>query len=117
MTLPISTTTAPHYTWGEQCDGWHLVRTASLSVIQERMPPGTREQRHRHAHAQQFFFVLHGRLVLEIEGTHHVLGEGVGLEVQPGVAHTALNESATDVAFLVISQPPSHGDREAVRSP
>jgi quercetin dioxygenase-like cupin family protein len=114
MPTPISPTTAAHYTWGEQCDGWHLVRGPSLSVIQERMPPGTREQRHRHALARQFFFVLHGQLVLEVDGTHHVLPQGVGLEIQPGLAHTAINESATDVAFLVISQPPSHGDREVV---
>jgi mannose-6-phosphate isomerase-like protein (cupin superfamily) len=110
----ISPTTASHYTWGEECDGWHLVRSPSLSVIQERMPPGTREQRHRHARARQFFFVLQGHLVLEVEGTHHALSQGIGLEIPPGFAHTAMNESAMDVSFLVISQPPSHGDRELV---
>jgi quercetin dioxygenase-like cupin family protein len=110
--VEVSPQTAEHYTWGEHCDGWHLVRSSNLSVIQERMPPGAREQRHRHAHARQFFFVLHGQLVLEVEGTHHVLSQGVGLEIEPGLAHTAINESAMDVAFLVISQPPSHGDRE-----
>ena len=112
--VQVSTQTAEHYTWGEQCDGWHLVRSSSLSVIQERMPPGTREQRHRHAHARQFFFVLRGQLVLEVEGTRHALPEGAGLEIAPGLAHTAMNESAMDVAFLVISQPPSHSDREVV---
>jgi mannose-6-phosphate isomerase-like protein (cupin superfamily) len=114
MSTPISPTTAAHYKWGEHCDGWHLVRSPSLSVIQERMPPGTREQRHRHAQARQFFFVLHGELVVEVAGTRHVLQPGFGLEIQPGLAHTAMNESAMDVAFLVISQPPSHGDRELV---
>jgi quercetin dioxygenase-like cupin family protein len=114
MPTPISLATATHYTWGECCDGWHLVRSESLSVIRERMPPGAREQRHRHGRAHQFFFVLHGQLVLEVEGLRHVLPEGFGLEIPPGLAHTAMNESAMDVAFLVISQPPSHGDREAV---
>lgn len=76
MPTPISTTTAAHYTWGDQCDGWHLVRNSSLSVIQERMPSGTREQRHRHSQARQFFFALHGQLVLEVEGTRHVLSPG-----------------------------------------
>jgi quercetin dioxygenase-like cupin family protein len=116
MPTPISLATASHYTWGERCDGWHLVRSESLSVIRERMSPGAREQRHRHGRARQFFFVLHGQLVLEVEGMHHVLPEGVGLEIPPGLAHTAINESAMDVAFLVISQPPSHGDREVVPS-
>ena len=36
---------APHYRWGDGCDGWHLVRAPQLSVIQERMPPGTQEAR------------------------------------------------------------------------
>src|SRR5262245_492686 len=114
MPTPTSPATATHYTWGDQCDGWHLVRDPSLSVIQERMPPGAREQRHRHSQARQFFFVLYGQLVLEVERARHVLSEGIGLEIPPGLAHTAMNESATEVAFLVVSQPPSHGDREVI---
>jgi mannose-6-phosphate isomerase-like protein (cupin superfamily) len=110
---PITIASAEHYTWGNQCDGWHLVRAEGLSVIQERMPPGTSEVRHRHARARQFFYVLAGRLHLEVEGTVHALDAGAGLEIAPGVAHQALNCSEGDVEFLVISQPPSHGDREA----
>jgi mannose-6-phosphate isomerase-like protein (cupin superfamily) len=109
---PISRATAEHYTWGTQCDGWHLVRTTGLSVIQERMPPGTREVRHRHARSRQFFFVLAGELTLEVAGALHVLPAGSGLEIAPGAAHQALNRSQAPVEFLVVSQPPSHGDRE-----
>ena len=80
------------------------------------MPPGTAEVRHRHARARQFFYVLAGRLHLEVDGTLHAIEAGVGLEVASGVAHQAFNHSAADVEFLVISQPPSHGDREVVPS-
>lgn len=66
--VPISRSTAAHYQWGAACDGWHLLRPEALSVIQQRMPPGSAELRHRHAAAE----------------------------------------------FRVISQPPSHGDRELV---
>jgi quercetin dioxygenase-like cupin family protein len=59
---PISIGTAQHYTWGGKCDGWHLVRSADLSVIQERMPPGTVKVGHRHERARQFFYVLEGAL-------------------------------------------------------
>lgn len=111
--MPTSIASAEHYSWGAQCDGWHLVRAEGLSVIQERMPPGTTEERHRHARARQFFYVLAGRLTLEVEGTRHVLDAGTGLEIVPGDAHQALNESDLQVEFLVISQPKSHGDREA----
>ncbi len=54
MTNPISVANAEHYTWGANCDGWHLVRTPELSVIQERVPPGGRETRHLHTRARQF---------------------------------------------------------------
>lgn len=114
LTTPISLAVAEHYTWGARCDGWHLVRAEGLSVIQERMPPGAAEVRHRHARARQFFYVLAGRLDLEADGTLHALGAGVGLEVAPRVVHQAFNRGEEDVEFLVISQPPSHGDREIV---
>ena len=98
--------------WGEQCDGWHLVRATNVSVIQERMPPGTSEVRHRHAEARQFFFVLTGELTLEVAGAVHVLPARTGLEIAPGVDHQALNRSGTAIEFLVVSSPPSHGDRQ-----
>lgn len=85
-------------------------------MIQERMPPGSAEVRHRHARARQFFYVLAGRLDMEVEGTTHSLEAGAGLEIAPGAAHQALNNSGADVEFLVISQPSSHGDREPVPS-
>ena len=108
---PTSAATAEHYTWGDGCDGWHLVRAPGLSVIEERMPPGTTEQRHYHAAAQQLFYVLAGELTMEVGGTVHRLTERTGLEVAPGEPHQARNESGGDVRFLVVSQPPSHGDR------
>ena len=45
----VSPTTAPHYTWADVCDGWKLVDTPNPSVIQERMPTGTQEVRHKHS--------------------------------------------------------------------
>jgi mannose-6-phosphate isomerase-like protein (cupin superfamily) len=64
-----STETAEHYKWGgphgTDCDGWHLVKTTDLSIIEELMPPGAQEERHFHAKARQFFFVLEGELSME----------------------------------------------------
>ena len=37
-----------HYKWGNDCDGWHLLNTASLSVIKERVPKGGVEEMHFH---------------------------------------------------------------------
>jgi mannose-6-phosphate isomerase-like protein (cupin superfamily) len=107
----IEKASAPHYTWGDGCDGWHLVRTPELSVIQERMPPGASEVRHRHARARQFFLVLSGALEIELAGEVARLGPQQGLEIAPGVPHQVMNRSAAPVEFIVVSQPPSHGDR------
>jgi mannose-6-phosphate isomerase-like protein (cupin superfamily) len=107
----ISTENAEHYSWGESCDGWHLLAGDDLSIIEERMPPGAAEQRHRHAHARQFFYVLEGEATLELEGEPHRLRCGEGLHVPPGTAHQMHNMSMADVRFLVVSAPKSHGDR------
>lgn len=109
----ISTENAEHYRWGEVCDGWHLLSGDDLSVIEERMPPGTAEQRHRHAKSRQFFYVLEGEALLELEGTRHVLRGGQGLHVPPGAAHQMRNAGTRELRFLVVSSPKSHGDRIA----
>jgi hypothetical protein len=57
MSNPINIDSADHYVWCGNCDGWRLVRTAELSLIQERVPPGGCETRHAHVRARQFFFV------------------------------------------------------------
>ena len=108
----VDVTTARHYQWGASSHGWHLLEGRDdLSVIQERVPPGDRERRHYHVRARQFFYVLAGEATLEIDGTPCVLTAGHGVEVAPGVPHQFFNESTEDVDFLVISTPPSHGDR------
>ena len=109
--VPTSIATAQQYGWGDNCEGWHLVRAAALSVIEERMPPGTSEVRHWHARAIQFFYVLSGTLVLEVEGAQHELSAGLGIELPSGTAHRARNAGAVDARFLVISSPPHQGDR------
>ena len=108
---PISVSTAAHYTWGSGCDGWHLVNRPELSVIRERMPPGTSEARHFHTAARQFFFVLSGSALLEVDGVQFTLSAGEGLEVGSGSRHQLFNRADAPLEFLVVSQPHSHGDR------
>lgn len=105
---------AEHYVWGEQCDGWHLVKGSGLSVIQERMPPGTFEAKHFHQQSRQFFYVLSGQAVMELEGNCVTLNPQEGIEIPPGTVHQIFNQSEQDVEFLVISQPTSIGDRVSV---
>lgn len=107
----ISKDNAEHYLWGSGCDGWHLVKRGALSIIHERMPPGTTEVRHYHQAAWQFFFVLSGTATLEIGGKRETLQAQQGVEVPAGLAHQMRNDSDREIEFIVISQPPSHGDR------
>ena len=111
MRTPVSREAAEHYVWGGVCDGWHLLRSESLSVIEERMPPGSQEQRHFHERTRQFFYVLDGELTMELTGAVHTLVPGQGLEIAPDEPHQAMNRGERDTRFLVISQPPSHSDR------
>ena len=107
----VSRENAEHYRWGSDCDGWHLVKDENLSVIEEFMPCGACEVRHYHQRAQQFFYILSGEVMMEVEGRTKVLGAGTGIRVLPGARHQICNSSSGPVRFLVISQPPSHGDR------
>ncbi|MBU1239297.1 MAG: cupin domain-containing protein [Proteobacteria bacterium] len=101
-----------HYVWGGNCDGWHLVASSNLSVIQERVPSGASEVRHLHNKAEQFFYVLRGIATLEVAGTNYVLRPNEGFHISAGVPHTLSNEHEKMLEFLVVSTPPSHGDRE-----
>ncbi len=105
---------ASHYDWGTDCEGWHLLSSPELSVIQERMPPGSAESRHLHRSSRQLFFVLSGALAIERATKVFELSEQDSLEVAPGVAHTVRNTGAREALFLVISSPESHADRVEV---
>ncbi len=106
-----STQNAEHYTWGAQCDGWHLLKSDSLSVIQERMPPGASEQVHYHVRAQQVFYILSGTATFEIEGESKTVNAHQSVYIKPNTKHRIANNGSDDLHFLVISEPKAHGDR------
>ncbi len=108
---PVSRENAEHYRWGVDCDAWYLVNHEQLSVIEEFMPPGAAEIRHHHTKAQQFFYIVSGEVLMEVEGTTVLLQAGSGIRVLPGKRHQIRNPSSSPVRFLVISHPRSHGDR------
>ena len=107
----IDRNSAQHYTWGDSCDGWHLLASPTLSVIEERMPPGTSEVRHFHNKADQFFYVLAGSLTIEVSGRESTMRARQGLHVPAGQPHRVFNRGDAGAEFLVVSNPPSQGDR------
>lgn len=107
----VSRENAEHYRWGVDCDGWHLVKHNQLSVIEEFMPPGSAEIRHYHERAQQFFYILTGEVLMEIDGENVLIPAGSGVRILPGSRHQIRNPSSSPVRFLVISQPSIRDDR------
>lgn len=107
----VSKQHVPHYTWGNICMAWPLAETGEFTVKQEYMPPGTREELHRHNKAQQFFFILNGEATFYLNGEPVALREQQGLLVPPGVPHYIANETGKPLEFLVISAPPATADR------
>jgi mannose-6-phosphate isomerase-like protein (cupin superfamily) len=80
-------------------------------VIEEFIPSGAAEVRHYHQKAQQFFYILSGEAMMEVEGRTALLRAARESAYLPGARHQISNPSSSTVRFLVISQPPSHGDR------
>lgn len=100
-----------HYLWGDNCDGWHLLKSDSLSVIQEKMPALSSEGLHFHKSAQQFFFILKGTATFQLEGEIFEVSQNKGFHIQAQQIHQIFNHSDSELEFLVISEPKSHGDR------
>jgi mannose-6-phosphate isomerase-like protein (cupin superfamily) len=100
-----------HYKWGDNCSGWHLVKTQSLSVIEELMPPKTQEKRHYHNLSQQFFRILSGKATFEIENEIIEIEKGNGIHIPPKTKHSIRNDQSENLEFIVISEPTTRGDR------
>lgn len=100
-----------HYTWGSNCEAWHLLKSDELSVIKERMPKNTAEVLHYHKNTQQLFYILSGVASFEINGEMFTFKSNDNIHVPKQTLHKISNHGETDLEFLVISQPKSHGDR------
>ena len=101
-----------HYYWGDNCSGWHLVKSEKLSVIEELMPPNTSEKEHYHNFSEQYFYILKGTAIFEIEGENIRVNTGEGIHIKPQIVHRISNKEIIDLEFIVISQPTTRGDRE-----
>lgn len=58
LPTPIDSSTADHYTWGNICDGWHLLKSPELSVIQEHVPAGVPHRFANHSAEGVSFLVI-----------------------------------------------------------
>ncbi|WP_238640242.1 cupin domain-containing protein [Chryseobacterium elymi] len=100
-----------HYIGGNSCDSWVLNDSCNLSVKQEKMPAGTAEKLHFHEAAEQFFYILRGEAVFDINNEKFSVKAGESISIQPKSEHFISNESLDELEFLVISSPSTNNDR------
>jgi len=108
----VDVSVAECYCWGDNCTGWHLLKSESISVIQEEVPAGKSEKRYYHKYGTQFFYILSGEAVMESDGNDPILlKSGQGICIEPHMTHKFKNESDIVVRFLVITAPKLQDDR------
>ncbi len=100
-----------HYKWGNGCEAWNFGDNKDLSVKLEKMPAKTEEVLHYHSQSQQFFYILEGKAVFEVDGVILIVHRGEGLHIEARRRHQIMNKEDHPLMFLVCSHPSTAGDR------
>src|SRR5436189_4694879 len=74
------------------------------SLAEARVPAGGATQRHYHRLAEEFYFILEGRGVMEIDRATRQVGPGDAILIPPGAWHTIRAKEA--LRFLCCCAPP-----------
>ena len=78
-----------------------------LGIHHERLPPGRRTSfPHAESAEEEFVYVIEGEPDVWLDGHLHRLkpGDAVGFPAGTGIAHTFLNNTATEVHLLVVGE-------------
>ena len=103
---------AQHYKWGDNCNGWHFLKSETLSVIRESMPSGAFEKLHLHRNAQQVFYIISGVANFYLDNVEFELKADESIHVPKGIQHSIVNKGLESLEFLVISEPKAQVDRQ-----
>ena len=68
-------------------------------------PPMSGAPRHVHTREDEWFYVLEGELVFEIDGPRHTVGAGGSVWLRRGVVHAYQNFTARDARLLIVTTP------------
>jgi mannose-6-phosphate isomerase-like protein (cupin superfamily) len=80
------------------------------SLAEARVPVGQPTQRHYHRQSEEFYFILEGRGVMEIDGETREVGPGDAILIPTGAWHTITAHEA-ELRFLCCCAPPyAHED-------
>lgn len=82
----------------EDCDG-------RMAVFHLVAPPMSGPPLHVHSREDEFFYVLEGELVFEVDGVCHTVGEGGSVGLLRGVPHRYQNFTDRDARLLIVTTP------------
>lgn len=89
----------------------------SFGLNQILLRPGQRGRIHTHAHQEEVYLVLSGRLTVEVEGTPHDLETGELMRVAPGVRRRIVNLGPALCSVLALGAAGLHEGRDATAYP
>lgn len=74
------------------------------SLAEARVPTGRATERHYHKLSEEFYFILDGSGLMEIDGETRDVGPGDAILIPPGAWHQI--RAVTDLVFLCCCAPP-----------
>lgn len=82
---------------------------ANQSLAEATVAAGGVTERHYHRTSEEFYFILSGTGMMEVDGEEREIGEGDAVLIPPGAWHHI--RATTDLHFLCCCAPPySHED-------
>lgn len=77
----------------------------SMAAFHLVAPPMSGPPLHVHSREDEFFYVLDGELVFEVDGVRHTVGAGGSVGLMRGVPHRYQNFTDRDATLLIVTTP------------
>jgi mannose-6-phosphate isomerase-like protein (cupin superfamily) len=81
------------------------------SLAEATVPAGTGTQRHFHRRSEEFYYILEGTGIMEVDGAERPVGPGDAILIPPGAWHHIRSDDRGRLRFLCCCAPPyAHED-------
>jgi mannose-6-phosphate isomerase-like protein (cupin superfamily) len=77
----------------------------AVTILETVSPPQVGPPLHRHGREDEWFYVVEGEYLIEVEGTQTVVGPGGSAFAPRGTVHTFQNISSGNGRLVVVAQP------------
>lgn len=78
---------------------------ANQSLAEATVPAGSATQRHYHRLSEEFYFILEGAGVMEVDGEAQDVGPGDAILIPPGAWHQITADASGSLRFLCCCAP------------